>query len=107
MTLSGSSAALSGCLAVPPRACLSALPSYRRTVAQVDRVHKGGSYGRKTSVQGHFDVDLLVFVNGLDCQDTAQVDALLLQVCKSAAGNGRVATASGGAGGLVVESHIA
>ncbi|KAG2494106.1 hypothetical protein HYH03_007745 [Edaphochlamys debaryana] len=30
---------------------------------RVDRVHVGGSFGRKTSVKGRFDVDLSVFVN--------------------------------------------
>ncbi|KAG2494117.1 hypothetical protein HYH03_007755 [Edaphochlamys debaryana] len=33
---------------------------------KVDRVKVGGSFGRKTSVKGRFDVDLSVFVNGLD-----------------------------------------
>ncbi len=43
-------------------------------------MHKGGSFGRRTSVRCRFDVDLLVFVNGLDCRDMDQVDELLLHV---------------------------
>lgn len=44
---------------------------------QVDRVHVGGSLGRRTSVQRRFDVDLLVFVNGLDTSNKARIQGLL------------------------------
>lgn len=47
---------------------------------RVDRVHKGGSFGRRTSVRDRYDVDLPVFVNGLDYQDKDQVDKLLMHV---------------------------
>ncbi len=55
--------------------------STRASSLQVDRVHKGGSFGRRTSVRGRFDVDLLGFVNGLDTGDREQVEALLHKVC--------------------------
>lgn len=47
---------------------------------QVDRVHVGGSFGRRTSVRCRFDVDLLVFVNGMDAHDGERVQALLEHV---------------------------
>lgn len=43
-------------------------------------MHKGGSFGRRTSVRDRYDVDLPVFVNGLDYQDKDQVDKLLMHV---------------------------
>ncbi|GFR42301.1 hypothetical protein Agub_g3201, partial [Astrephomene gubernaculifera] len=39
----------------------------------VDRVHKGGSFGRKTSVRGRFDVDLPVFANNLPADPASSV----------------------------------
>ncbi|KAG2494129.1 hypothetical protein HYH03_007767 [Edaphochlamys debaryana] len=53
---------------------------------KVDRVHVGGSFGRKTSVKGRFDVDLSVFVNGLDpdpheAATVLQAAASRLEVC--------------------------
>lgn len=48
-----------------PRAC------------RVDRVHVGGSFGRRTSVRGCFDVDLLVFINDLDTSYEHRVYNLL------------------------------
>lgn len=44
---------------------------------QVDRVHVGGSFGRRTSVRGCFDVDLLVFINDLDTSYEHRVYNLL------------------------------
>jgi hypothetical protein len=35
----------------------------------VDRIAKGGSFGKATSVRGSFDVDLVVFVNPLGGRD--------------------------------------
>ncbi|GFR42314.1 hypothetical protein Agub_g3221 [Astrephomene gubernaculifera] len=42
----------------------------------VDRVHKGGSFGRKTSVKGRFDVDLPVFANNLPADPASSADLM-------------------------------
>ncbi len=58
------------------RPCLDLL----HALLQVDRVHVGGSFGRRTSVRNLFDVDLLVFVNGLEAFDGHGVGRLLDEV---------------------------
>ncbi len=55
-------------------------PCLAAHLLQVDRVHVGGSFGRRTSVRRRFDVDLWVFVNGLDTSDSRTVNGLLASV---------------------------
>lgn len=56
--------------------------------SQVARVHVGGSFGRKTSVKGRFDVDMLVLLNGFDPKD-GRTAAKLLQRASAPAPAGR------------------
>ncbi len=43
-------------------------------------MHVGGSFGRRTSVRGRFDVDLLVFVNDLDTGNRLKLSWQLARV---------------------------
>ncbi len=45
-------------------------------------MHVGGLFGRRTSVRCRFDVDLLVFVNGLDARDGERAKELLEHVSR-------------------------